>query len=558
MFILGLGGSDHDVSSALLEEGRIVCAIEEERVSRKKYGFNSNLLLGLSRKYVLQSRGIKLEDVELIVADDILVKTALFPIKERLHLINHHLLHAASAFYPSEFDEAAILVVDNAGSFVNFNGREGIETLTYARGSGNDIEVLDKIIGTKYKQAQLATQGKQSYQTGDPDNSLGYFYKIISHFCGFNFLVNGAYYFTEDGKTMGLAPYGSDRYYQKLRALVHFEEQGQISIDLNSGNIMEVLEDFTKEKLSGDANFTRQADLAWAGQQILEEALLHTANHLYNITKLPYLCIAGGVGLNSVANGKILKKTPFKKIFVQPASGDNGTSIGAALWGYYGIQKQKRIPGKHYIMNHAYLGKTYTDAELAGSLARYTGLTFTQPGDLLQQAALLLRDGKIISWFQGGAEFGPRALGHRSILANPILPSMKDHLNQRVKFREMFRPFAPAVLYEHQEEFFEIAQYTPFMLIVIGVRPEKRHLIPAVTHIDGTARLQSVTKENCGMFHSLINEFYRLTGVPVLLNTSYNIKGEPIVETPDDAVKCFLGTGIDYLILGPYMVSKKI
>ncbi len=555
MYILGLGGSDHDVSAALLENDRIVCAIEEERVSRMKYGLGGNLLLGQARRHVLSEARLRLDQVDMVVVDDILPKTATFTVRgHNVHLVNHHLLHAASAFYPSPFEAAAILIVDGAGSLIEYRGKRGIECLTYAYGTGNTIHTLDKIIGEKYHIAPLGYS--TPYQKGDPDNSLGYFYRLISHYCGFNYVNTEHFFFTEDGKTMGLAPYGSDAYWPLIRPFVDLLDEGQIRIDLRSGEFEQVLESIVRESLGAEDDLTRRADLAWAGQKVLEEALVHAARYLYTKTQCPYLCIAGGVGLNSVANGKILVDTPFEEIFVQPASGDGGTSLGAALWGYYGIQGHERKSTDRLIMRNAYLGREYREDEIMEALRQFPSIQWELLEDLPATTARLIVDGKIVGMFQGGSEFGPRALGHRSILANPMLPGMKDHLNNRVKFREPFRPFAPAVLFEHQADYFEIRQYTPFMLIVAEVKPEKRFAIPAVTHVDGTARVQSVSKEDHGVFYDVIHAFYEITGVPIVLNTSFNVKGEPIVESPVDALKCFLGTGIDNLVLGPYLVNK--
>ena len=337
---------------------------------------------------------------------------------------------------------------------------------------------------------------------------------------------------------MGLAPYGTDRYYDQLRPFVKLLKKGQVRIDLRSGEFEKVLDSIMADT-KPEEEYSKKADLAWAGQKILEEALVHCANYLYEVTKCPYLCIAGGVGLNSVANGKVLQQTPFEQIFIQPASGDSGTSLGAAMWGYYSIMKQSRNLGQGLIMKNAYLGREYSDEEIQESFKEFPDMIIDKPENLTKSAAKLIADGKIVSMFQGGSEYGPRALGHRSILANPAIPNMKDILNMRVKFREEFRPFAPAVLYEHQTEYFELEQYTPFMLIVCDVKEDKRKVIPAVTHVDGTARLQSVSKENGGIFYDLISEFYQITNVPVILNTSFNVKGQPIVETPSDAVRWF-------------------
>ncbi len=555
MNILGIGGSDHDVSSALIMNDKLICAIEEERLTRKKYGFYSNLLLGTSRKCVLKEANIDLDEVDLIVCDDILAQTALFGISRKdVKRVNHHMLHASSAFYPSDFEESAILVVDGAGSLVEQNGTSGLECISYGFGQSNNINIFNKVIGEKYHVSNLGY--KQPYQTGDPENSLGYFYRLISHYIGFNYIDKNGFYFTEDGKTMGLAPYGTKKYYKVLREFIDFGKDGQIKIDLCSGEFEKVLQRIIN---NNDSNV--KADLACAGQEILEEALIYISNYLYKETKCKNLCIAGGVGLNSVANGKILKNTNFENLFIQPASGDSGTSLGAALWGYYNcanIDKSNSIK-KKVIINNTFLGPQYSNKEIENVLEEHSeNILVEQYDDIAKKAAELIHKGKIVAVFNGKSEFGPRALGHRSILANPMLPEMKDILNERVKHREMFRPFAPAVLYEHQEYFFDVSQYSPYMLIVANVKKNKQSIIPSVVHVDGTARFQSVKKKENEFFYEIINEFYKITGVPVILNTSFNVKGEPIVETPIDAINCFKNTNIDYLVINNYLLSKSI
>ena len=548
MKILGLGGSDHDVSAAIVEDGVITCAIAEERVTRKKYGLDSNLMYGYSRKYVLNATRNKLSDMDLIVIDEILPETAYWGIKKNILKVNHHMLHAASTFFTSGYQKAAILIVDNAGSFLEYNGKEGIETITYAIGEGNNIKVLNKVIGEKYHQA--VNLNESPYQKGDPDKSLGYFYKLISHYVGFDFIQRGDFYFTEDGKTMGLAPYGTDRYYDDLNRFVKYKEDGQIELDLRSGEFEEVLKEIIA---NGDVDEVKR-DLAYAGQKIVEDVLVWAAEYLFSITECPNLCIAGGVGLNSVANGKILRNTSFNDIYIQPASGDGGTSLGAALYGYYMHKKMPRTSKS--TMTHSFLGKVYTEEEIERALVN-CDYTYYENKELYNKLGELLAQGKIVSIFQGGSEFGPRALGHRSILADPRVPEMKDILNRRVKFRENFRPFAPAVLFERQEEYFELKQYSPFMLIVAEVKKDKKKEIPSVVHIDGTARVQSVRKEATPFLYNVISAFDRITGVPVILNTSFNIKGQPIVETPQDAVECYKSTDIDCLAIGNWLLIKE-
>ena len=553
--ILGLGGSDHGASAALVQGETLTCAIEEERVTRKKYNIGANLLFGAARKYVLGHAGQALEQMDLVVADEILPATALYPLRRRARTVNHHLLHAASAFYPSDFEEAAILVVDNAGSLTSWDGVEGIETMTFARGRGRQIEVLGKVLGERYREAKTSYGGV--YQRGDPDNSLGYFYKTISHYCGFDFLVGHDFYFPEDGKTMGLAPFGTDRYLGQLQPLVQLEAGGQVVIDLHSGALQGLLQQIVEPPLPPEEDLARRADLAWAGQRILEQALRHAVDHLHQLTGCDNLCIAGGVALNCVANGKLLRQGPFARIYVPPACGDSGTSIGAALWGHHQLAGRERHAGESMVMRHAFWGRDYSEAEMREALGSLEGLAWERPADLPRQAAQLLAEGKVLAWFQGGSEIGPRALGHRSILADPRCPGMKDLINERVKHREGFRPFAPSVLAEHQADYFDHPRPSPFMLFVADVLPHQQEQIPAVTHVDGSARLHSVTRADSPRYHEVISAFAAATGVPVVLNTSFNDNGEPIVETPADALRCFLGTGIDELVLGPYLVHKK-
>ena len=333
-------------------------------------------------------------------------------------------------------------------------------------------------------------------------------------------------------------------------------DEGKIEIDLYSNKLQDYLEGIINEPVSEEENMKRRACIAYAGQRVLEDALIHAAKYLYEKTKYKKLCIAGGVGLNSVANGRILKETNFDEIFIPPASGDNGTALGAALWGYYNILKYERNITDGLILKNAYLGREYSDEEILEVIKNYPKLKYEKSLDIAKHTAKLIAEGKIVGWFQGGSEYGPRALGHRSILVNPCIPDMKDYLNSRVKFRESFRPFAPSVLYEDQTKYFEIEQYTPYMLIVANVKKDKQQVIPAVTHIDGTARLQSVTKECNGIYYDLIHEFKEITGESVILNTSFNVKGEPIVETPKDAIECFLKTNIDNLAIGSFILSK--
>lgn len=549
MYNMGIGGSDHDISICVTEDETIGIALDEERVTRLKYGIGSDYLKGNSRKYCLNSLGLKLEDMKNIVATDILAPSVYFPIRNRVTLINHHMGHASSAFYPSGFDSAAILVADNGGSIVEYNGVKGAETITYAVGKENKINVLSKVLGFNWNETY-----------GDSDNSLGRFYKMISKALGFVFYTNdvGIYkdmYFTEDGKTMGLASYGKDTYYELIKKYVELLPEGQLNINLNDGTFEKDLESILK----GENNsFQVRADIAFAGQKVLEEALIHCTSYLYEVTKEKNLCIAGGIGLNSVANAAIIENTGFEQIFIQPASGDNGIAIGCAYYAYYVLEGKSRNSEASKSYN-AYFGPVYDDNRVEESLKMLENkdVKITKETNITKKVAKLLTDQKIIGWFQGESEFGPRALGHRSIIVDPRNPNMKDILNHRVKKREGFRPFAPSVLDEYKHEYFDNELLSPYMLLVCRVVKEKQAEIPAVTHVDGTARVQTVTKKDNGIYYDLINEFYKITNTPVLLNTSFNIKGEPIVETPEDAIRCFLGTDIDCLILHDILIEKQ-
>ncbi|MEJ2377527.1 MAG: carbamoyltransferase C-terminal domain-containing protein, partial [Pseudolabrys sp.] len=355
------------------------------------------------------------------------------------------------------------------------------------------------------------------------------------------------------GEVMGLAPYGRP---DALRRLIEIKN-GELRVP-------EWDETFNKpwtpegEKKWDDSPFMKHwEDMAWRVQYDSEEVLLDRARWLRETTGARNLCLAGGVALNCVANGRIVRETGFENVWIQPAAGDNGIAIGCAFYGRLAVQKKPRS----FVMTQATLGREYTDEEVrrAGNPLLVSRKTFTGPGqNICRETAKLLADGKVFGWFQGGSEFGPRALGNRSILADPRRPEMKDILNRRVKFRQAFRPFAPIVLYERAKEIFVGEDESPFMLRAKQVRPEWKDRIPAVVHVDGTARVQTVRRDQNGRMYELLTEFEKLTGVPVLVNTSFNITGEPIVETPNDAMNCFIYTGLDYLVLHNTMVSKNL
>jgi carbamoyltransferase len=548
---LGLGGSNHDFSACLVADGDIVAAVEEERLSRRKYSVGGNSLFNQSWRYCLSAHDVRLADVDAVVADDTLLPPAYFHFRRRITLIHHHLAHAASAFYPSPFQRAAILVVDGAGSLID---GKGVETLTTAVGAGTSITELAKVYGTNWSTDGLSKF--RVYQAGDSDHSLGFMYKAVSKAIGFVLYEDRHWYLTEDGKTMGLAPYGGDRYCARFREYLTLLPGGGYELHLKNGGLLDFIAT-ALDGLTGDERFARGADLAYAAQDLLEEALLHAARHLYAETKLTEVCLAGGVALNCVANGRLLRETPFENVFVQPAAGDSGCAVGCAYYGYHVLGQRPRDRGPSSVQRpqrHAYLGRRYASHEVAAALDG-AGLPCRRVGEPARLAAGLLAQGHLLGWFMGGSEFGPRALGHRSILADPRRAEMKDILNAKVKHRESFRPFAPAVLAEYATDYFELSIESPYMLLVAPVVPRMRPMVPAIVHVDGSARVQTVTRADNGTFRELVEWFHRITGVPVVLNTSLNGRGEPIIETPEQAL-AFFGPGkLDYLFLEDYLVA---
>lgn len=547
MVVLGFGGSGHDWSTCATD-GRRIVALDEERPSRKKYGIGADLLAGLSRRACLGALGVDAGQVRHAVACELVPRPYYFPFRDRVTVINHHLAHAYSTFPASGFAEAAVLVVDNSGSLVSGkrtgDGVREAETMTFFTAGPSGIRVLDKVTGEHRLDGDVA-ESDYYRQPGITDNSLGQFYRSASITIGLQFRPPGAKFpVSEDGKTMGLAPYGDRRFVDDVRDLVTLLPGGGVRIDARR-----VTETFAK--LVAGGSFEDRAALARAAQEVLEEALLHSARALRERTGAEDLCIAGGVGLNSVANGRILREAGFRRVFVVPAAGDNGISLGCA---YYGLHQLDGVPLDQLpALGNAYLGPEYSAGAIEAALAG-SGLRVETSDDLPARVARLLADGRLVGWFDGGSEFGPRALGHRSILAAPFPAKVRDHLNENVKFREWFRPYAPVVPVERAGEYFDIDQPTPYMLIVTPVkRPDQ---VPAATHVDGTARLQTLDRAQNPKLHATLTEFGALTGCPVLLNTSFNVAGQPIVETPQDAVTAFAGMRLDHLVLGDRLVSK--
>jgi carbamoyltransferase len=438
----------------------------------------------------------------------------------KIHIINHHLAHAYNVFYSSRFESAAVLIVD---------------------GRGSEKETQSLFLATK-ESVKLIEATKVT--------GIGLLYAAVTQAIGFGLL--------QEGKTMGLAPYGAGATEKTFRFPKRYE--GVIT-DYSAMCV----EDSYEMSAPHDpvVTFEEKARAAFEVQEETEAALLHLARYAFERTGAGHLCLSGGVALNSVANYRVLKSGIFKDIFINPAASDTGIPLGAALYGYHKILRRP----KTYPDISPYLGPSYGRDQVAAAIEAYRGATFNQEAfagfsvvaqKALEHAVEMLSNNRIVACFHGRSEMGPRALGNRSILMSPLLAENKDTLNTHVKHREAFRPFAPAILEEYAQDYFEIDRPSPYMLLVPKVREEKRSCIPAVTHVDGTGRLQTVSKEFNSHLYSIIEGFHTRTGVPVLLNTSFNVANEPIVETPGDAIRCFLRTGIDALLIGDYLLVKEM
>ncbi len=568
-YVLGLNTYDHDVSACLLRDGAIAFAIAKERITREKHagGFYKEVI-----DYCLDAEGITLDDVDLIVRNCYILPVAemeerlvyqdmpgFLPEYERagaakhpLYLshsdkvvsLSHHLAHAYSAFAVSPFEEGVVMIVDGVGSYrsdviepyppADIATALARESESYYKFSGAKIECVKKV----WMEPDRGFLSDEFYNMP----GLGALYSRASTY------IFGDW--NKCGEVMGLAPYGRR------------ERIGHL-LELTDGtlHVPHWTADFRQPYVMDRGNWEASPamphweDLAWRVQDDTENVLLARARWLRETTGAKNLCIAGGVALNCVANGLIARESGFENVWIQPAAGDDGIAIGCACYGYLEILKQRRS----FVMDHAFAGKRYTDRDVESATAKFlvrVQTTAARSEDICRETAKLLAGQCVIGWFQGASEFGPRALGNRSLLADPRKAEMKDILNSRVKHRQAFRPFAPIVLAERANEIFEGEEESPFMLIARRVRPEWRDRIPAVVHVDGTARVQTVKEAANPMLYRLLREFEALTGVPVLINTSFNVKGEPIVETPHDAVVCFLTTGIDRLILHDTLISK--
>lgn len=559
MHILGISGFYHDSAACLIKDGKIIAAAEEERFVRKKHynGFPFKAI-----EYCLKEGEITIDQVDYVgfyekpfLKFERILQTFIetfpfsFPffynaipswLNEKLRIksiiknkvgfkkdilfVDHHTSHAASAFFVSGFKQAAILTVDGIGEWKS--------TGLYV-GKDSTIAPLKEI--------------------NFPD-SLGLFYSTITTYLGFK--VNNDEY-----KVMGLAAYGKPRYYNKFLKMIDIKPDGSFKLDMKYFSYRGKQKMWSKEleKLLGTPREhngkieKRHQDIASTLQKITEEVMINMANHLHSITKLDNLCIAGGVGLNSVANGKLRKETPFKKIFIQPAATDAGGALGVAYYIHHQILGNKR----NYDMKHVYHGPEFNDNYVKKFLdannIKYEKLS---EAGLVKKTAKLIAENKIVAWFQGRMEWGPRALGNRSILVNPMKAEMKDILNKRVKHREPFRPFAASFLAEKAKDYLDIDYDSPFMIVVFDVKGDKRKTIPAVTHVDGTCRVQTVRPEENKLYYGLIREFGRITKVPAVLNTSFNVRGQPIVCTPEEAYQTFCNTHIDYLVLNKFLIGK--
>jgi carbamoyltransferase len=569
-YVLGLNTYDHDVSACLLRDGAIAFAIAKERITREKHasGFYKEVI-----DYCLEAEGITLDDVDLVVRNCYILPVAemedrlvyqdmpgFLPEYERADVakhplyrshadkvvtISHHLAHAYSAFAVSPFEEGVIMIVDGVGSYASDVSEPypssdtatplARESESYYKFSGSKIECLKKV----WMEPDRGFLSDEFYNMP----GLGALYSRASTY------IFGDW--NKCGELMGLAPYGRrERIKPLLDITGNALQVPRWSAEFNQPYVMD-----SGGKWEANSSMRHWEDLAWRVQDDTEKVLLARARWLRETTGAKNLCIAGGVALNCVANGRIAREAGFENVWIQPAAGDDGIAIGCAVYGQLEVLKQPRS----FVMKQSYVGKPYADQDIEKATQKFwvrIQITAVRSDNICRETAKLLADQKVIGWFQGGSEFGPRALGNRSLLADPRKPEMKDILNSRVKHRQPFRPFAPIVLAERAKEIFEGEEDSPFMLIAKRVRTEWRDKIPAIVHVDGTARVQTVSEDTNPVLYRLLKEFEALTGVPVLINTSFNVKGEPIVETPTDAVVCFLTTGIDNLVLHDTLISK--
>ncbi|XOV80912.1 MAG: carbamoyltransferase [Aestuariibacter sp.] len=530
--LVGLGGSGHDWSTAAMQGDQLV-AVAEERVTRKKYGLGVDLLAAQSRKVCLNELKATSEDISKVVVCDLVPKPFFYSLRNKTEVINHHLAHAYSAFVMSGYEQSAILVADHSGSTLEINDVRRVETVSLYKADRNEIKLLKRYTGIQSAEDQSLTEYLRS--AAATTNSLGSFYRDSSLALGFSFIdkKHGGVY-SEDGKTMGLSPYGDRRFVPQMKETFELLSDGEFRF--NPDKLAKLL-----SKVNKDSRFDDRAAMAFAVQYQFEQVLKHLANYLHQLTGEKNLCIAGGCALNSVGNGLLVDESPFEKIYVPPAPSDDGIAIGCV--GYALHQESGKVPT---LPRSAYLGPTYTNKEIDEAI-KANNLQAEISNRVNEAVAQRLADGRIIGWYQGRSEFGPRALGNRSILAAPNPGFVRDKLNHEIKRREWFRPYAPMVPIEHKDEYFNFTNDAPHMSFVAKVTDKDK--IRAACHVDDTARLQTISSQDNPKMHDLLLQMGQLTGVPVLLNTSFNYAGEPIVETPQDAIHSALNMRLDSLIL---------
>lgn len=567
MIILGISCYYHDSAAAIIKDGQIIAAAQEERFSRKKH---DNSFPYLAIEYCLNSLGIAINEVNYIAFyekpivkfERILIQhISHFPksakvffdtipswileklqIKETFHkkfhyvgkyiFIPHHLSHAAASYFTSPFNEAAILTIDGVGEWA---------TTTYGYAKDNQI-TLEKQINFPH--------------------SLGLFYSAITAYLGF--AVNNDEY-----KVMGLSAYGNPLpYYKKIKKLITVNKDGSFYLNTKYFSFEYTKKMFNKNLCEllrlppriSDSEMTPQYEnIAAATQKVFEDILFESLNYLHKQHPVDNLILSGGSALNSLANGKISSRTPFKKFYITPDPGDGGGSLGAALYTYYSITNPTT---KHSLLSSAYLGPEFNDYQIKKEIDKFKleSIQFFHKSELIDTVSDLLINQKVVGWYQGRMEWGPRALGNRSILAAATDKDMQDKINTKVKHREMFRPFAPVILREKTQDYFatdkNISISADYMLLVYPFKKSVQKKVPAVVHVNGTGRLQTIDEKSNSLYYQLISSYYQKTGIPLILNTSFNVKGEPIVCTPTDAIKCFLNTEIDYLVIGSYIIKK--
>jgi len=566
LYILGISCYYHDSAAAIIKEGEVIAAVEEERFSRIKFddGFPEHAI-----DYCLKEAGIEPNNLACVAFYDKSVlkferlldnyiAVAPLGLRSFLEVIpkwihkrlwikdeikkklkgydgeiifpEHHISHAAYSFFTSPFKKSAILSIDGVGEWT---------TTAFGYAVDNNIQLMNDIRWP---------------------HSLGLFYSAFTYFLGFK--VNEGEY-----KLMGLSAYGKPKYFDRImNELIDVKEDGSIHLNMKyfaftHDKVMtnHKFEEFFGSSVRKEDSKMEQIhfDIAASAQLVLEEIILKIVKHVHNKVGQKNLCLSGGVALNGVANYRILKEGPFDQVFIPPSPGDAGSAIGSALYAYHSYLKKVRIFDNNQvnISNNVFLGPQYSNDEIKKFLeSEKIPYEEYERDELLQKTAKLISEQNVVGWYQGKMEWGPRALGNRSILADPRNVEMKDILNSKIKHRESFRPFAPSILEEHTTEYFDLDVFSPYMLLVAKIKKPK--IIPAVTHVDGTGRIQTVSKKANPLYYDLINEFFKLTGVPVLINTSMNVRGEPIVNSPDQAFHLLLKTEMDYLIMGNYLISK--